>query len=217
MSDNIHHLLKNMIPLVDGISRTFGNNCEVVLHDINNPQKSIIAIANGHVTGRKVGSPMTERGLKAIRNKEYEKSLLKYKTVTNDGRILKSSTLFIKDEKGEVIGCLCINFDISEFVVAKNVINDISETIDEGNLKQEDETYGNNINDILFSVVKKVIDRLGKPIAYLNKDDKVNVVKQLDEKGTFLIKGAVDYIAEVLCVSRYTIYNYLDEIRGENK
>ena len=216
MTDSIHPILKNMVHMVDGIARTFGHNCEVVLHDINNPQSSVIAIANGHVTGRKVGSPMTEMGLKAIRNKEFEKNLLTYKNVTNDGRTLKSSTMFIQDEKKEVIGCLCINLDISEFVVAKKAIQDIVNTKKDIIIKDE-ETYGTNINDILYSVVNKVLDRLGKPIAYLNKEDKVSIVKELDSKGTFLIKGAVEYVAEVLCVSRYTIYNYLDEIRGENK
>lgn len=214
-NEKLHPLLLNMIPLVHGISRTLGSNCEVVLHDIKKPQYSIIAISNGHVTGREVGSPMTERGIKAIRNKEYEKNLIKYKTVTKDGRTLKSSTLFIKDECGEVIGCLCINVDISEFVVAKKVITELTETIDEaGKSKEAQETYGTNINDILYSVVGRVLENIGKPIAYLNKEEKVKIVENLDQKGTFLIKGSVEYVAEVLCVSRYTVYNYLDEIRA---
>lgn len=215
-NEKTHPLLLNMIPLVDGISKTLGSNCEVVLHDIKNPQHSVIAISNGHVTGRKVGSPMTERGLEAIRNKDYEKNLIKYKTVTKDGRTLKSSTLFIKDQTDEVVGCLCINLDISEFVVAKKVFAELTETIDEfGKYKEIHETYGTNINDILYSVVGRVLESVGKPVAYLNKEEKVDIVKTLDAKGTFLIKGSVEYVAEELCVSRYTIYNYLDEIRTE--
>ncbi|MBS4535849.1 PAS domain-containing protein [Clostridium sp. D2Q-14] len=214
-NEKLHPLLLNMIPLVEGISRTLGSNCEVVLHDIKTPQHSVIAISNGHVTGRSVGSPMTERGLKAIRNKEYEKNLIKYKTITKDGRTLKSSTLFIKDQSDEVVGCLCINVDISEFVVAKNVITELTETIDDSNKNKEiQETYSNNINDILYSVVERVLENIGKPVAYLNKEEKVKIVENLDEKGTFLIKGSVEYVAEVLCVSRYTIYNYLDKIRA---
>ncbi|WDV44668.1 PAS domain-containing protein [Clostridiaceae bacterium M8S5] len=215
MSKNIHPVLKNMIPIIQGIAKTFGRNCEVVLQDLSNPQKSVVAIVNGHVTGRDIGSPLTERGLKAVRNKEYETDLIKYKTVTSDGRTLKSSTIFIKDEKDKVIGCMCINYDITEFVVAKKVINEMVETL-EDSIEREEETYSNNINDILYTLVDKVLGSQGKPIAYLNKEEKVNIVKQLDEKGTFLIKGAVEYVAEVLCVSRFTVYNYLDEIRSEN-
>ncbi|WP_026893730.1 helix-turn-helix transcriptional regulator [Clostridiisalibacter paucivorans] len=215
MSKKIHPLLKSFIPLVEVVAKTFGNDCEVVLHDISNPQQSIIAIANGHVTGRKVGSPMTERGLKAIRNKEFDKSLIRYKNITVDGRTLKSSTAFIKDDNNQVIGCLCINVDISKFIVTRTVIQEITETLDEKKSKIEEETYGTNINDILCSVVNKVLEQVGKPVAYLNKDEKVDIVKELESKGTFLIKGSVDYVADVLCVSRYTIYNYLDEIRTD--
>lgn len=215
MSKKIHPLLKSFIPLVEVVAKTFGNDCEVVLHDISNPQQSIIAIANGHVTGRKVGSPMTERGLKAIRNKEFDKSLIRYKNITVDGRTLKSSTAFIKDDNDQVIGCLCINVDISKFIVTRTVIQEITETLDEKKSKIEEETYGTNINDILRSVVNKVLEQVGKPVAYLNKDEKVDIVKELESKGTFLIKGSVDYVADVLCVSRYTIYNYLDEIRTD--
>lgn len=216
MNSEIHPLLKNFIPFIEGIAHTFGKNCEVVLHDISKPQQSIIAIANGNITNRKVGSPMTEMGLKAIRNKEYEKGLIKYKTIMNNGRTLKSSTFFIKDESGEVIGCLCINLDITELMLAQNLISDITMTIEETmHDDSANETYSSNINEILYNVVSKVIKDFGKPVAYLSKEEKVTIVKSLDEKGMFLIKGAVDYIAEVLCVSRYTIYNYLDEIREE--
>lgn len=217
MDKEIHPLLKNFIPFIDGLANTFGKNCEVVLHDISKPQQSIIAIANGNITNRTVGSPMTEMGLKAIRNKEYEEGLIKYKTITNNGRTLKSSTFFIKDEAGEVIGCLCINLDITEFLLAQNLLKDITMTMMDQIVqdKSDDETYSSNINDILYNVVDKVIKDFGKPIAYLSKEEKVSIVKVLDEKGMFLIKGAVDYIAEILCVSRYTIYNYLDEIREE--
>lgn len=217
MDKEIHPLLKNFIPFIDGLANTFGKNCEVVLHDISKPQQSIIAIANGSITNRTVGSPMTEMGLKAIRNKEYEEGLIKYKTITNNGRTLKSSTFFIKDEAGEVIGCLCINLDITEFLLAQNLLKDITMTMMDQIVqdKSDDETYSSNINDILYNVVDKVIKDFGKPIAYLSKEEKVSIVKVLDEKGMFLIKGAVDYIAEILCVSRYTIYNYLDEIREE--
>lgn len=216
MKKAIHPLLENFIPFVQGLANTIGKNCEVVLHDITNPQQSIIAIANGHITHREVGSPMTEMGLKAIRNREYEQGLIKYKTITNNGRTLKSSTFFIKDMEGEVIGCLCINMDVTELLLVKNIIDDMSIAGErEIDAPKADETYSSNINEILYNVVDRVIEDFGKPVAYLSKDEKVKIVKKLDGKGMFLIKGAVDYIADVLCVSRYTIYNYLDEIRDE--
>jgi predicted transcriptional regulator YheO len=126
----MHPIMKSMIPLVEGIADTFGKNCEVILHDIRNPQSSIIAIANGHITGRTVGSPMSEYGLATLRKGQFDKPIVNYSKRTKDGKLLKSTSLFIKDEAGKLIGFLCISYDISELTIAKNIINDLTNIID---------------------------------------------------------------------------------------
>jgi predicted transcriptional regulator YheO len=203
-----------MIPLVEGIANTFGKNCEVILHDVRNPQSSVIAIANGHITGRTVGSPMSEYGLADLRRGQFDKPRLNYSKKTKDGKLIRSSSLFIKDEKGKLIGFLCINYDISELTIARNIINDLTSIIDDSAFDEDsDESYGSTVNEMLSSIVSKTLDSVGKPVAFISKEEKVNIVQLLDAKGVFLIKGAIDYVAKVLCVSRYTVYNYLDEIR----
>jgi predicted transcriptional regulator YheO len=213
MSKDLHPILKGIIPLVDGIANTFGKNCEVVLHDIRNPQSSVIAIANGHITGRSIGSPMTEYGLATLRSGQFDKPIVNYRKKTKDGKLLKSSSLFIKDENGKLIGFLCINYDISELTIARNIINNLTNIIEETDFSEEDESFGNTVNEMLSSIVNKTLESVGKPVAFISKEEKVNIVQMLDEKGVFLIKGAIDYVAKVLCVSRYTVYNYLDETR----
>ena len=213
MSKDLHPLLKGIIPLVEGIANTFGKNCEVVLHDIRNPQSSVIAIANGHITGRSIGSPMTEYGLATLRSGQFDKPIVNYRKKTKDGKLLKSSSLFIKDENGKLIGFLCINYDISELTIARNIINNLTNIIEETDFSEEDESFGNTVNEMLSSIVNKALESVGKPVAFISKEEKVNIVQMLDEKGVFLIKGAIDYVAKVLCVSRYTVYNYLDETR----
>jgi len=211
MQKDLPNELKRFIPMVKGIAQTFGSNCEVVLHSFADLQDSIITIENGHVTGRSLGSPMTEVSLKKIREGKTEEDIINYTGKSTDGRVLKSSTMFIKDDGGKVIGCLCINFDMTELVVAKKVLSEIM-TIGDDQTKSENT---NRVNDVLSDLVQKNIDEAGKPIAYLSKEEKVTIVMNLDKQGAFLIKGAIDYVAKVLCVSRYTIYNYLDEIRIE--
>jgi len=214
MSESLHPILKGMIPLVEGIANTFGKNCEVILHDIRYPQSSVIAIANGHVTGRKVGSPMSEYGLATLRKGQFDKPIINYLKKTKDGKILKSTSLFIKDENDKLIGFLCINYDISELTIAKNILNDLTNIIDTVDFSEDNEdSYGNTVNEMLSSLVDKTLESVGKPVAFLSREEKVNIVQLLDNKGVFLIKGAVDYVAKVMCVSRYTVYNYLDEIR----
>lgn len=212
MAENYNPLLNSFIPLVEALGKMFGKNCEVVLHDISNPQRSIVAIANGHVTGRKVGGPMTDYGLMILREGKYE-DIINYRSKSKDGKILKSSTIFLKDEKNRAFGCICINFDISEVEMLRNILAEICDT-ESDNTQVVDETFADDVNSVLANIVSNTLDNFGRPINYMTKEDKVNVVKILDSKGVFLIKGSVDYVAKVLCVSRYTIYNYLDEIRA---
>lgn len=214
MKHNIHPILQSLIPIIEGLALTFGKNCEVVLHDVKNPQNSILSIYNGHISGRSVGGPMSEYGLATLKKAQFDKHKINYLKKTPDGRILKSSLLYIKDEKGEVIGFLCINYDISEISIVKNILNDLTDINEaDTNTDSQEESFGNTINDVLSNIVNRTLDSMGKPVAFMSKEEKVNIVQILEEKGVFLIKGAVDYIAKVLCVSRYTIYNYLDEIR----
>lgn len=216
MNENLHPILKNIIPLVDGIARTFGKNCEVVLHDVSNPDSSIVAITNGHVTNRVVGGPMSEYGLTALRKGDFDHDRVNYMKKTSDGRELRSTSMYIKDENGVLLGYLCINYDISELKVARNILNDLTST----NLEDQEshtgtDSYGDTINEVLAGIVAKILESMGKPVAFLSKEEKVHMVQLLEAKGVFLVKGAIDYVAKVLCVSRYTIYNYLDEVRVE--
>jgi predicted transcriptional regulator YheO len=215
MYEGLHPILKNMIPLVDGIAKTFGKNCEVVLHDVRNPDNSIVAIANGHVTNRVVGGPMSEYGLADLRRGNYDNNKMNYLKKTKDGRVLKSTSMYIKDEKGILVGFLCINFDISEFTVMRNIISDFTFLNDEVNFVNAEGSGTDTINDVLARIVDKVLESMGKPVAFLTKEEKVHTVQLLEAQGVFLVKGAIDYVAKILCVSRYTIYNYLDEIRVE--
>jgi len=206
----VNPIILKFVPMVTGISRTFGKNCEVVLHEFKDLKKSIVAIENGHVTGRTINSPMTKLSLNKVREGKIDSDIINYSEKTIDGRVLKSSTMFIKDDSGEFIGCLCINIDITDFIAARSLIDDIMKI---GNNKTE-KTTENKINVVLSDTVKATIDSFGKPVIYLSKDEKVIIVNDLDKQGVFLIKGAIDYVADILQVSKYTIYNYLDEIKG---
>jgi len=96
MEREVHPILKSMIPLIEGIGATFGKNCEVVLHEINGSKKSIVSIYNGHVTGRSLGSPMLDIGIKALTKDDNVNNILNYKNKSSNGHILKSSTTFMQ-------------------------------------------------------------------------------------------------------------------------
>jgi len=105
-------LLQQYVKLTEFLGHTLGPDYEVALHDLTDRNRSIVAIANSHVSGRELGAPLTNTALKILRDKSYESHdyLLHYRGVSADGRILRSSTFFIK-QNGKLIGMLCINFD----------------------------------------------------------------------------------------------------------
>ena len=64
--------LERYIPMVTFISEICGKNYEVILHDVSDPENSVISIFNGHLSGRKVGDPMTELARNLVRDQIYE-------------------------------------------------------------------------------------------------------------------------------------------------
>lgn len=200
-------------PLIKGIAKTFGQNCEVVLHDYNQLEHSIVAIENGHITGRKVGDPTTNLGLVVLKEgAEKNHDMHNYMTTTKDGKVLKCSSIYIKDEDGETVGAICINFNITDFVMASNIINDFVRTED-----QVKETYSKDINDILEALLEEALDVVGKPMPFMDKEDRLKALKFLDDKGVFMVRHSIERVAQFFDVSKYTIYNYLEEIRVQDK
>src|SRR5699024_2901322 len=97
-------------------------------------------------TGRKVGDTGTNIGLEVLRGRGDNSDKHNYVTQTKDGRILRSTTMYIRNSKNIPIGCICINFDITELMMAKNTINSLTETEEETNVK---EVFVNNVQDVL--------------------------------------------------------------------
>lgn len=212
--------MKAYKPIVESIAQTFGNQCEVVLHDLRYPKKSVVMVVNGHVTGRKVGQPFRDL-LKVLRSKEYNNDhLSNYYYRTDDGKILKCSTALIRDENCEVIGALCINYDIGKFLISKKIIDEFCETFTMENstdINDDNVILSEDVNNILKKILDRVIQGTEIPVANMSKEKKLEIVSFLDDKGVFQIKGAVDELAKNLNVSRYSIYNYLEEARSKKK
>lgn len=211
-----NYLFENLKMISEAIGKTFGKNCEIVIHDYSNPNHSIIKIVNGNITGRKVGDSLTDLALADWRRVKLGGNnvdkIRNYQTKTKNGEILRSSSVFIKDKKNKIIGSLCINYRISEFLMFKNIIEEFC-TFNE----EKSETFFSNVEEILGAIIDKAIKIVGKPISILNKEDKLKIINLIINDGGFLIKGSIDQVANKLQVSRYSIYNYLEELKAKKK
>jgi len=213
-SRSLHSMLEGIRQILPGLSEALGPDCEVVLHDFKDIRHSLVSI-EGNITGRDLGSPLTDLILQVIRRDSNPNDLLNYPCQTYDGRALRSSTLFIRDENGALIGCLCINRDISQWQAAQKILATLCQTypLDNGNHMGDSETFVQDVEELLMGTINEVMALEKKPIKYMDKIEKIHVVKELDARGIFLIRGSVKTVARALNVSRYTIYNYLDEGR----
>jgi predicted transcriptional regulator YheO len=204
-------ILDRYKPIADMIFATFGNNCEVVLHDLQNVQSSLIYI-KGTVTGRALGAPTTEVILKEL--KQYGDQVqdkLGYTTRTKEGKLVKTSISFIRNDHEEVIGFLGINFDITAFSMVNQIIKDFSSTVDFDHVDSDsNESYAKNIEEVFDHLINTALAETGVQIKDMSREDKIRFVRNLEEKGTFLIQGSAERIANVLSVSKQTIYNYLE-------
>lgn len=193
------------------IAKQFGPNCETVLHDLTLPyDHTIVAIENGHVTNRKIGDSGTNTGLELLRGTVEAADRFNYVNQTQDGKVLRSSSLYFTDDEGYLCGSLCINFDITDFVAGAKGINYFA-NINSG--ERLEEFFTGNVDTLLDAMLAEAVRLCGKSCEEMTKEDKIAVVKHLDAKGAFLIKKSAERIAKFLNVSKFTLYNYLGETR----
>ena len=206
------HLNDFLTQLARGIAVQFGESCEVAVHDLTREAEgTILAIENGHVTGRKVGDGASKIVLEALKDPKGVRDQLGYQTRTPDGRILKSSSIYIRDENGGLLALLGMNYDITSLVHARGAIGQFIETNAEERASEGDtEMIFSDVDDLLDRLIEKSCEYVGKPVAMMTKEDKVRGIHYLDEKGAFLIKKAGDRVSKYYDISKYTLYNYLD-------
>lgn len=210
-------LLSELKQIAKGIAATFGSNCEVVIHDVGakHPEHSVVAIENGHVTGRKVGDGASHVVMEQVRQVDAQpENHLSYLTKTPDGKILKSSTMYIRGKNGKVTAILGINYDISSLMMVEGAVHELTATQDKTQTEPEKIT---NVNDLLDELIEQSVALVGKPVALMNKEDKMRAIGFLSQNGAFLVTKSGDKVAKYFGISKYTLYSYIDKQQQEDK
>lgn len=217
MAIEIDTLAKNLTSFAEGLGKLLGQNCEIALFNVEDSKHKLVYLVNSQVTDRKYDEDMNQHELEALDRAEAQSGYSIFSYTDKDGRRLKTAIFILKDKDSENTSIMIISFDITDFLLAKKTLEFLC--LIDG--KAENDINANNDNDyknvgfLMEKIISDVLESYGKPVSYLSKEDKVKIVSMLKDKGVFLIKGSVEYIADKLCVSRYTIYNYLEEIRLE--
>lgn len=190
-------------PVAEAISLLLFPHAEVVLHDLKTG--CIEAIFN-NLSKRSAGD---ESLLDEIDQLSDNQDLFPpYFKTNRDGRKMKSVTAVLRNPNGKPIGLLCINLDISKWEEMHHFILDlIKPTTATPNFLFKND-WREKINIYVSSYLKKHALRLES----LDKAEKKKLLLALYQEGAFDTKNAASYVAEVLQISRATVYNYLKEI-----
>lgn len=195
-------------------------NLEILLHDLDHPEQSVVAIVNGHLSGRTVGSPILaapeqDQGFKALMQATAEQQgcdpvvLPDYPTYLK-GRSLRSATAIFRDSSGHPFASLCVNTDVTGLDAAMGFLQQLQPLGATPAQSPADEPADMAL--LMSEIIQDSLQRSGQ--GRMNKQAKVEAVRVMQERGLFIVKGGVEKAAEALGVTRYTVYNYLEQLRG---
>ena len=205
------HKIEDELPLFQNIMKAvaslYGERCEVVLHDWSKSYDETIVAIEGNLTHRKIGDCGSNLGLEVMRGTISNGDRYNYVTRTKDNKLLRSSTAYIRNDDGEVIGAFCINLDITDFIEMREKLDGLAMTT-QGN---DEEFFANDVNELLDYLIAESVRLIDKPVDEMTRDEKRQAIHFLDRKGAFLITKSGPRVCDYFNISKYTLYNYLND------
>lgn len=191
-----------------------GSHCEVVIHDLSDPEHSVVSIA-GDLTGRSVGAPVPDLSFISGQLSQDTPDQLNY-CATIEDQHLQSTTVWIKDQDGEPVGAVCINMDYSALIQARQLIDQLIQSTQQVSDLTVRDTFARDLDHLIeLSVTQFVAEKGINGVRELQTEDKLALMETLENRGLFRIRGAVNKVAALLNISRSSIYNYRSSVRSE--
>jgi predicted transcriptional regulator YheO len=194
-----------------------GDDVEIILHEVQDLENSVIVTSSTNRNGRKMGSPVTDLIPKMLKEgrKSHKSFITNYEGKSKDGTVLRSSTYFIRNENDEIIGMLCINVNFERMEEAIRYLGGFVglDRIEDKKRERNVAHLSPSIEDIAISSVKEIVSSLEVPSERMSQKEKLEVVHKLNNNGIFLLKGIVSVVAEELKTSEATIYRYLSKMK----
>lgn len=213
--ENVRDEFDNLSRIIKMIANQFGDNCEVILHDLTGDyEHTIVAIEHGELTGRTVGGCGSNIGLQVLRGTSNGDDMYNYFTKTPDGKLLRSSTIHLRNSSGKVIGAICINFNVTDILNMENQLHSLTMYTPHDEPETHNEYLATDVNKLLDLLISECTTLIDKPTKDWTKEEKIIAIRHLDNKGAFLITKSGDRICKFLNISKYTLYNYLETARN---
>ncbi|MDD1782158.1 transcriptional regulator [Enterovibrio sp. ZSDZ35] len=208
-------ILKSYEAVVDGLAALIGQHCEIVLHSLEDLNRSAIKIANGENTGRQVGSPITDLALRMLRDIEgSERNFSRaYFTRAKGNTLMKSITVAIRNSDTRIVGLLCININLD--APFSQVLQAFMPT-DEARQAASSVNFASDVDELVDQTVERTIEEINADKSVSNNTKNRQIVMELFDKGIFDIKDAINRVADRLNISKHTVYLYIRQRKGED-
>ena len=204
--------LNSYIPVANMIAKTRGAECEVVLHDVADPEHSVVYVVNGHVTGREIGQGFEHFVKNALEQGNTTEDFVANDFFRKKGKLIRTSSAMIRDDAGKLIGALCINIDMTRMLQQSEYIQSfLPQTQEKPAVRKAD--CPDRVEDMVFSLIDNILSDC--ETATLSREERIAKIRFMDTRGIFQLKGSIDQVAERLGVNKVTVYSYLDEVRGK--
>jgi predicted transcriptional regulator YheO len=201
-------IFRHYTNIAEVLGKMFPSVLEVCVHDLSKPKHSIIAIFNGHITGREIGHPTTDIGFQRLRG-EIPDRLINYKNETPSGEPLKSSAISIRNAKGHLLGTISFHLRISLFEQQIKFLESFMETVENEFIPPKENFYFSSPKEEIRSIYQAYLLKHGISTTALSKKEKFNIVGYFYKDGHFNKRGIVSILSDLLKLSRPTIYSFL--------
>lgn len=210
--------IKKFIPIADFLGEVLGTNTEIIVHDLTNYKHSIVHIINQHISNRQIGDPITDLVLEFIttESKGNKQFISNYNSKTVEGRLLYSSTYFIRDEKNEIVGALCLNSDYHDVKKSLSFLTSLlpnyvdDKVLSLNNIK---ENLNSNPQELTLNKIDAIINQFDVIPQRMTTEEKTDIISALNECGIFNIRGSVQEVADKLHMSEPSVYRYIKKLK----
>jgi predicted transcriptional regulator YheO len=210
--------IKKFITIADFLGEILGKNTEIMLHDITNYKHSIVHIINGHISNRKIGDPITDLVLEFMttESKGDKQFICNYNSKTAEGKLLYSSTYFIRDNKNTIVGALCLNSDYQDVKKSLSSLMSLFPNYVEDKvlaLNNIKENLNSNPQEVTENKIDEIINQFDVTPKRMTTEEKTEIIAALSDCGIFNIRGSVQEVADKLHMSEPSVYRYIKKIK----
>lgn len=210
--------LDRYIPVTEFIAEMMGPDTEVILYSVTD--RSVYYVINPMDEEMVVGSGLRSLERRFLENRLYdhESFVVNYRALSKHRNKLKSATLFLRGDNRQLIAMLTVNANVDRLVELRDMLNEMvsgHRPYDNQHGTSFYNSFEVSVEGIVSTTIRKELDKYKIPPDRLSQQEKIEIVRCLDQQGIFLVKGAIVEVAKSLQTTETTIYRYLNKLSNK--